>query len=108
MTSGFRDYTEKSTDPFGQILLDPQKEWTAQELAPGGGGESGHPARGVPLLQHQLHRPGDLVTRVTGGDYATFVKDRILGSARPVAHDHPPHTITPRRPTPPPWRPTAI
>lgn len=94
VTSGFPDFTEKSTDPFGQILLDPQKEWTAQGLAAAAAENPGTPRGEFHYSNTNYIVLGDLVTRVTGGDYATFVKDRILD---PLGLSHtiiPPQTDT--------------
>ena len=78
MTSGFPDYTQKLTDPSGQVLLDPRKEWTAQELVAAAAKNPGTP-RGTFFYSNTNYIVlGDLVTQVTGQDYAAFVKDRIL------------------------------
>jgi D-alanyl-D-alanine carboxypeptidase len=78
MTSGFPEYTEKSTDPFGQSVLDPEKEWTAKELVAAAAKNPGTPRGTFSYSNTNYIVLGDLVTQITGQDYAAFLKDRVL------------------------------
>lgn len=78
MTSGFPDYAGKGDGPFATSLLTPQRVWTpaqvvsaAARYAPTQRGSFSYSNTNYVIL-------GELVARVSGMSYGTFVRRRIL------------------------------
>ncbi len=71
-------YPDEAAGPFGQSLLEPQREWTAEDLAAAATENPGTPRGEFFYSNTNYIVLGDLVTQVTGQDCAAFVKDRVL------------------------------
>ena len=84
MRSGFPDYTNSPTGPFGDVARRPHHVWTPREIIAG--------ARDKPTKLGQVRYSstnyvvlGELVRRVSGQTLSAFVRTRIL---RPLSLTH--------------------
>jgi D-alanyl-D-alanine carboxypeptidase len=78
MVSGFPMYTEKPTDPFGQALLDPDHEFTAEELIAAAAANEPTSTDEVTYVNTNYIVLGELIADVSGMSYGDFVQQRIL------------------------------
>jgi D-alanyl-D-alanine carboxypeptidase len=78
MMSGFPEYTERPTGPFGQALLDPAREFTAEELVAAAAENEPTSTDGVTYVNTNYIVLGELIANVSGMSYGDFVQQRIL------------------------------
>jgi D-alanyl-D-alanine carboxypeptidase len=78
MTSGFADYTVAGTSPFAQMVLDPQRVWTPQEVIDYAATQSATPRGKFNYSSTNYVILGELVTNVSHVSLGRFVKRKIL------------------------------
>lgn len=78
MTSGFADYAGRGNGPFARTALAPQRIWTTPQLVDAAAQDNPDPPGVFGYSNTNYAILGDLIERVSGMSYATFVKRRIL------------------------------
>jgi D-alanyl-D-alanine carboxypeptidase len=78
MMSGFPEYSEQATGPFGQALLDPTHEFTAEELVAAAAENEPTSTDEVTYVNTNYIVLGELIADVSGMSYGEFVQARIL------------------------------
>jgi len=78
MTSGFADYASRGDGPPATVALAPRRIWTTAALVSAAASERPNPSGAFAYSNTNYAILGDLIERVSGMSYATFVKRRIL------------------------------
>ncbi len=89
MTSGFPDYTNLPTGPFGRLVLHSKKVWTPAELVAAARKERSTPPGTVSYSNTNYIVLGELIRRVTHRPMDRFISARILKPLGPT------HTVIP-------------
>jgi D-alanyl-D-alanine carboxypeptidase len=78
MMSGFPEYSNDPAGPFGQALVDPSKEFTAEDIVAFAATQEPTPTDVVTYVNTNYIVLGELIEQVSGMSYSEFVKERIL------------------------------
>jgi D-alanyl-D-alanine carboxypeptidase len=78
MQTGWPEYTNNPAGPFGEAIVDPTKEFTAEDLVAAAAAEAPTPADKVTYVNTNYIVLGELVEQVSGTSFGEFVRERIL------------------------------